>query len=288
MATTTAQVQIVISLSSVFVAAVLAYVTYQYYIETKRHTKQMRKNREAEYKPAIKGALVYKHVSIYDFVVVNTGKGAALNIKINWQVDNYPHVNTCAIPHIAPGEQHRFAVQIEDHEEADATEGVLRFEQEFRDELEGEEGILYYEGTCEDALGNIHEFEEEIDIIEAIDGRTSESLEWLQEDEMKQIRKELENIENTLGSIENSIELSGNNSLISEKMTERIYEIVNSHSKVSHQELRTLTGYSSREITRVLRRLEDGNKVVIDSEKDQFVLSNGDATIRAISDPRDE
>ena len=194
MVVTTAQAQIAISLASVIVAGVLAYVTYQYYVETRQHTAEMRKSRQAEFRPILKGALVYKHVSYYDFAIINTGKGAAHDVEAEWQVDEYPHTSTWSIPHIEPEKQHKFAIQVENDEETEGNEGMLHGEQEFRDELADSEGVLHYKATCKDALGNTHEFEENIDIIGAINGRVAGAIEWQQKDELEQIRRELEDI----------------------------------------------------------------------------------------------
>ena len=281
MVVTTAQAQIATSLASVIVAGVLAYVTYQYYAETKQHTAEMRKNREAEFRPVLKGALVYKPVSYYDFAIINTGKGAAHNVEAEWQVDEYPHINTWSIPHIESKKQHEFAVQVEDGEGTVGNEEMLRGEQDFRDELADSEGILHYEATCEDALGNTHEFEEDIDIIGAIEGRVAGAMERQRKDELEQIRRELEDIGDAIGDVEGAVEMSGNDSLIRGELTQRVRDIIESRSKVSLQELRSLTGYSRMDLGGVLHRLEGTDEIVIESESGRLSLPNAEATIRA-------
>lgn len=280
MVVTTAQAQIAISLASVVVAGVLAYVTYQYYTETKQHTAEMRKNREAEFRPVLKGAIVYKPVSYYDFAIINTGKGAAHDVEAEWQVDDYPHTSTWSIPHIAPEKQHNFAVRIEDEKETEGNEGMLHAEQEFRDELADSDGILHYEATCKDALGNTHEFQEDIDIIGAIDGRVAGAMEWQQKDELEQIRRELEDIGDAVEDVESAVEMSGNDSLIRGELTQQVRDIIESRSEVSLQELRKLTGFSRMDLSGVLRRLEEADEVAIDSEVGRLSLRNAEATIR--------
>jgi hypothetical protein len=162
--------QVLLSLASVIFAGALTYVTYRYYTETRQQTVESRRNREAEFKPVLKATLVFQPVNYYHFAIVNTGKGAAHDVQAEWQVDDYSQ-STWAIPHFASKDQFRFAVQLERNGEAQGNQGTLRSAQEFRNELADKDGILYYKATCEDALGNSHEFEEEIPLIETIDGR---------------------------------------------------------------------------------------------------------------------
>jgi|AntDeeMetagen134_2_1112570.scaffolds.fasta_scaffold00635_6 heme/copper-type cytochrome/quinol oxidase subunit 2 len=277
MAVTTAQAQLIASAASVTVAAVLAYVTYQYYRETQRHTKEMRKNREAEFKPVLKATLVHRAVSYYDFAIVNTGKGAAHDVHAEWSVDDFPHTGSWSIPHLAPEERHRFAIQLEEDRQ-----GHIRTEGEIEEALSDHPGVLHYEAGCTDALGNPHSFEEDIPLVETLKGRFENVTELLEKDERKEMRKELKKIRKSLKKVGKEIELDGNDGLIRAKMSEEVLDTVEANSEVSVQELHDLTGFSRGDLNGILRRLENANKIDIESEYERLSHPEaGDATIRS-------
>jgi hypothetical protein len=275
--------QVLLSLASVIFAGALTYVTYRYYTETRQQTVESRRNREAEFKPVLKATLVFQPVNYYHFAIVNTGKGAAHDVQAEWQVDDYSQ-STWAIPHFASKDQFRFAVQLERNGEAQGNQGTLRSAQEFRNELADKDGILYYKATCEDALGNSHEFEEEIPLIETIDGRVKGTIEWQDKDEMKEIRKKLEDIEGAIEDVSKEIELGGHDSLIRGEMTEKVHDIAESRLEVSLQEMRNLTGFSLRQLDPILRRLENTDEIEIEPEQSRYLEADAEVTIRFVGE----
>lgn len=279
MVITATQAQLAVSVASVIFAAVLAYVTYQYYRETQNHTKEMKKNREAEFKPVLKATLIHRAVSYYDFAIVNTGKGAAHDVHAKWSVDDFPHTSSWSIPHLAPGERHRFAIQLEEDRE-----GKIRAKGAIEEALSDHPGVIHYEAECTDALGNPHSFNENTPLVETLKGRVENTTELLEKDETKEMRKELEKIRKSLKKVGKEIELDGNDGLIRAKMTEEVLDIVESNSEVSVQELHDLTGFSRWDLDGILRRLENADKIEIESDTERLSLPGaGDTTIRSVT-----
>ncbi len=80
MPATPGQAQLAFSGASVVLAAVLAWVTYLYYQETKAHTEEMQKTREQEMKPVLKPTIDSYGGMIQRLEIVNTGPGAAHDV----------------------------------------------------------------------------------------------------------------------------------------------------------------------------------------------------------------
>lgn len=274
--------QILLSLASVIVAAVLAYVTYQYYTETKEQTAEMRRDRESRFKPVLKATLAHRLGGYYDFAMINTGKGAAHDVEAKWSVGDYPHESKWSIPHFAPGDQYRFAVQLTEDDGERGSGKKLQSYQEFLSELTEGDDVLEYAATCRDALGKSHSFEEDVPLVETIRGRVSGVVEWQDKDELREIRKNIDDLEGEIKKVRKSIQLDGGTSLIRGQMNEIVRSAIRSRGAITVEELRNATGLKMVDLQNTLHRLREAGDIEIgdDSESRRALFDKG-ALIRS-------
>jgi len=234
----------------------------------------MQATREAEFKPVLKGKIIFQPINYYYFAIVNTGKGAAHNIEAEWGVDGVGTSSTWRMPHIAPGEQHRFSLPLSDDEN-----DRISAEGEIKSILGEYEGILHYEAECEDALGNSHSFVEDIPILDAIEGRLAAS-EILQRDELEKIRRTLDDIPGAIEDVAGEIELSGFDEIIRAKQNELVLDALRKHDEVFLQELRDISGLTRTDLATVLRRLERTGMIEIEDGDTNLFHREAEGTIR--------
>lgn len=247
MATSTSLPQILLSVASLVFSGVLVVVTYFYYRETKKHTKEMEATREAEFKPVLKATIEPSMGLHYRFVFKNTGKGAAHDVTARWGFTHLDEDVEWSIPLVTPGQEHEFALPFSSNRISTAGQ--------IESELGGEEGKLHFEWECTDALGNCICNSEEINILETI--RKRSGVEFLQKDEQKEIRKELENLTAAAESLPEAIE----NSRTELEKTAAVINALQRMGTAERQQIRNLTGLPDREVALILSRLKDAGVV---------------------------
>lgn len=230
------QAQLATSVASVVFSGVLVLVTFLYYRETKAHTEEMAESRKAEFKPVLKGTVELKLGLHNRFYIENTGKGAAHDVEAKWGFEHLGQEVDWAIPLVNPGQRHEFPLPFGEGVNSPTThDGILS-------ELEGTDGILYFEWTCEDGLGNEIEESETIDVVRMVEARSGG--EFVMKDEQREIRKELEDVTSAIEDV--SDELSEQGSGIRE--TEAVKKELQKMGVATQEELAMATGLSRRRI----------------------------------------
>lgn len=186
-----AEAQLVTSIASVVFSAVLVLVTYFYYLETKAHTDEMEKSREADFKPVLKATVEAYPTSNYRYAFENTGQGSAHDVSARWGFTHLDYEKEWKVPLMSTGQRHTFHLPFSDS--SSVTSRV-----QIENELEDTDGTLYFEWECHDALGNRVSNREEIDVLETIQSRPGEIM---VESEESRIHGELEDLNATISNI---------------------------------------------------------------------------------------
>lgn len=261
MAVSMAQTQLAVSIASVIFSGVLVLVTYLYWQETKNHTAEMRATRKAEFMPVLT-ATVEPEFGLHNrFFIENTGKGAAHDVDARWGFDHLDAEVEWSIPLLAPGQRHEFPLPFTEDMNNISTHGGVK------SELEGSDGIIRFEWSCEDGLGNEISDENEVDVLSTVQSR--EGTEFVRKDEQRQIRKELEDLTDTVDDLPKTI-------LSLRSDTERADAVKRELEKMgsaSRTQLSGLTGIPDRDIATIVSDLKTAGVVDYSEPEDTFWYS---------------
>lgn len=250
MAVSASQVQLWVSIASVVFSGVLVLVTFLYWRETRNHTEEMRATREVEFKPILKGT-VEPNLGLHNrFYIENTGNGAAHDVEANWGFKHLDAKVEWSIPLISPGQRHAFSLPFTDDGFSDITT-----HQAVESELEGSEGILYFDWNCEDGLGNDICDREEIDVLETVSSRRG--IEYMQKDEQRQTRRELEDLTDAVEDIPKAIN-QGHDDI---RKIESVKHELQKKGSAKRHEISKLTGISDTEVASIVSNLKQAGVV---------------------------
>lgn len=270
MTITTVQAQLLIGGASVLFSAVLVIVTYFYYTETQRHTKEMRKSREAEFKPVIKGTVENWHTLHNRFAFENTGNGAAHDVTARWGFSHLDKVEEWSIPLMTPGQRHHFWLPFDGDER-------ITTNNQIEAELEDTDGTLFFEVECKDALGNVVQHKEEIQVLDTVQSRAGELLE---KDEQREIRKAIEDVSNAVGDVSSEIEMAGFEAALRRVNQDSVKEIVEQHGTLTLSELVDHSGLSQFQLVPILHRLRRSGVVDYEEENHLYGQDSLETEIR--------
>lgn len=256
-----AQAQLGASIASVIFSGVLVLVTYLYWRETKNHTAEMRATRKAEFKPVLT-ATVEPELGLHNrFFIENTGKGAAHDVNAKWGFEHLDAEVDWSIPLIPPGQRHEFSLPF--------TEGLndISTHEEVKSELEGTDGTIYFEWSCEDGLGNEVSERDEIDVLSTV--RSREGVEFVRKDEQRQIRKELEDLTDAMDDIPETISSLQSNTRRAEAVKRELEKM----GSASRNQLSCLTGIPDRDVATIVSDFKTAGVVEYDEPEDTFWYS---------------
>lgn len=242
------QTQVFVSVASVIFSAVLVVVTYLYYRETKNHTQEMQKSREAEFKPVIKPTIENWHAIHNRFAFENTGKGAAHNVTVRWGFNHLDYERKWTIPLITPGQRHHFALPFEEDRRNSTTEGQIE------NKSDGSDGILWFDVECTDALGNeVNPEKETINVLETIESRAGE---WIEKDELRETRKAIEDVSDAIEDIDDAIEMNGFEATLRRRNQKAVLKILEENKELTLSELKDHSGLLQYDLATILTRLD--------------------------------
>lgn len=251
-----AQAQLGVSIASVIFSAVLVLVTYLYWRETKNHTAEMRATRKAEFKPVLT-ATVEPELGLHNrFYIENTGKGAAHDVNARW---GFGHLDTeveWSIPLMVPGQRNKFALPFTENLNKISTH------EEVKSELEGSDGSIYFEWSCEDGLGNEIRDRSEVDVLSTVSSR--EGVEFVMKDEQREIRKELEDLTDAVDDIPKTISSLRSNIHRADAVKRELEKM----GSASRNELSGITGISDKDIATIVSDLKIAGVVNYDEPED--------------------
>ncbi|MHC3382088.1 hypothetical protein [Haloarcula sp. H-GB5] len=256
MAVSMAQAQLGVSLASVIFSAVLVLVTYFYWQETKNHTAEMRATRESEFQPVLT-ATVEPEFGLHNrFYIENTGKGAAHDVNAKWGFGHLDAEVEWSIPLISPGQRHKFSLPFtEDWND-------ISTHTEVKSELEGSDGTLYFDWSCEDSLGNKIGNRNEIDVLSTV--RARENAEFVMKDEQREIRKELEDLTDVVDDIPDTISSLRSNTCRSDAVKRELEKM----GSANRNQLSGLTGVPDRDIATIVSDLKSAGVVDYNEPED--------------------
>lgn len=258
MAVSTAQAQLAVSIASVVFSAVLVAVTYLYWRETKNHTAEMEATRKAEFQPVL-AATVEPEFGLHNkFFIENTGKGAAHEVNAKW---GFQHLDTeveWSIPLITPGQKHEFSLPFT------ADLNKISTHAEIKSELEGSDGTIYFDWSCEDGLGNEVGDRDEVDVLSTVKSR--EGVEFVRTDEQREIRKELEDLTGSVEDIPKTVSSLRSN-IHSVDAVKREIEKMGSASR---DQLSDLTGIPDQNIAPIVSDLKSAGVIEYDEPENTF------------------
>lgn len=256
-----AQAQLGVSIASVIFSGVLVLVTYWYWRETKNHTEEMRATRKAEFKPVLT-ATVEPEFGLHNrFFIENTGKGAAHDVNATWGFEHLDAEIDWSIPLIPPGQRHEFSLPFTEELNNISTH------EEIKSELEGTNGTIHFEWSCEDGLGNKISDRNQIDVLSTVKSR--EGVEFVRKDEQRQIRKELESLTDGVEDIPGAISSLHSNTQRAEAVKRELEKI----GSASRNQLSSLTGIPDRDVATIVSDFNTAGVVEYDEPEDTFWYS---------------
>jgi len=261
MPVTTTQAQLAVSIASVLFSGVLVVVTYLYWQETKNHTAEMRETRKAEFQPVLTPTVEPEYGLHNRLYIENTGKGAAHNVCAKWGFEHLDAEIEWSIPLMTPGQRHKFSLPF-----SEELTDVSTHEQ-IRSELEDTAGNIYFHWSCQDGLGNEISDSAEIDVLSTI--RSRDGVEFVMKNEQKEIRKELEDLNEAVGDIPETISSLRSN-LERSNAVKRELEKMGSATRT---ELSCLTGIPDRDLATIVSDLENAGVVDYDEPGETFWYS---------------
>lgn len=248
-----AQAQLGVSIASVILSGVLVLVTSLYWRETKNHTAEMRATRKAEFKPVLTATVEPEFGLQNKLFIENTGKGAAHDVNARWGFEHLDAEVEWSIPLVTPGQRHEFSLPFTEDLNDISTHG------EIKSELAGSDGIINFEWSCEDGLGNEIKDSDEVDVLSTV--RSREGVEFVMKNEQREIRKELEDLTDSVDNIPESIS-SLQSGIPHADAVKRELENMGSASR---NQLSSLTGIPDRDIATIVSAFKDAG--VVDYEE---------------------
>lgn len=183
--------QVIVRVLQAFIAVILAVITFLYYKETKKHTKEMKRSR----RPVIKASVFERENGFLAFRIVNTGEGAAHNIIAKWGFKNIDKLNVWEPDLLLPNEENWFWLPFD----SKATKP-----RDIRSELGENEGEIKFEVSYEDPHGEEFETTEELSVYA---GNRPYRI-YPRETELEGIQGKLGDIEDEVSNVSGSIAVS--------------------------------------------------------------------------------
>lgn len=258
MAVSMAQAQLGVSIASVIFSGVLVLVTYLYWRETKNHTAEMRATRKAEFQPVLT-ATVEPNLGLHNRLYIeNTGKGAAHKVEAKWGFEHLDAEVEWSIPLMTPGQRHEFSLPFtEDLNKISTHEQV-------KSELEGSDGIIYFEWSCEDGLDNEVSNTSKIDVLSTVESR--QGVEYVIKNEQREIRKELEDLTDTVDDIPETISSLSSNIHRADAVKRELEKM----GSASREQLSSLTGIPDRDVATIVSDFKTAGVVDYDEPDETF------------------
>ena len=161
----------------------LVIVTAYYAVQTRKTVNEMKKATEAGFLPSLKVALGWIGPVNTQLVVTNVGKGAAIGIKARFGVREFKNSERSWIwPMLMPGE----------HETMQIPVGPENYETSM-DFFKHNQSTLDLQAEYSDILGKSHSISHSLDITAQLTQFERTQVGY-KEDELAQIRKQLERI----------------------------------------------------------------------------------------------
>jgi len=255
MTISTQTASILVSVASVIFAAALTIVTYWYYVETKKQTTELKKTREADFKPVLTPTVMADGLEIY-LAVENTGNGAAHDVRMSWRFEDQEDKTDWKSPLVSADERHKFYLPFE-------TEGsrVVVPEQVIDELDEGE--MLEFEAHYDDSLGNEHSSTEELDVREIVSKRRESGGIPEKASEVR-IANELQDLNRRLNNIQNTWEV---NNFLRSANSRRILEVIDEYGPLTVGDIIDATSIKDRSVQRHLMNLSDAGIVELEGEE---------------------
>lgn len=259
-----AQAQLGVSIASLLFSGALVLVTFFYWRETKNHTAEMRATRKAEFQPVLTGT-VEPNLGLHNRLYIeNTGKGSAHKVEAKWGFEHLDTEVEWSIPLMTPGQRHEFSLPFTEDLNNISTHGQVK------SELEGSDGIIYFEWSCEDGLGNRVRNNSKIDVLSTVESR--EGVEFVMKNEHREIRKELEDLTDTIEDIPETISSLQSSTQRADTVKRELEKM----GTASREQLSSLTGIPDKNVATIVSNFKAAGVVDYD-EPDEILWYNSEA-----------
>jgi hypothetical protein len=129
-------------------------------------------------------------------------------------------------------------------------------------ELDGSDGIIEFEWSCKDGLGNEICDRDEIDVLSTVKSR--KGIEFTRKDEQRQLRKELEDLTEAVDDIPDTISSLRSNINRSDAIKRELEKM----ESASRKELSLVTGIPDRDVATIVSDLKNAGLVDYDEPSD--------------------
>lgn len=154
---------------------------------------------------------------------------------------------------ISPSQEHEFAFPFSEGKFKKSTK------EKIEKELEDVSGELYFYYECKDSLGNKFSDVQKMNLVEKIKGR--EAGEIVQKDELKEIRKSVERLKDSIEAVSDEIEMGGLEDYLRGNNVQSVIQIVKEEEQLSLGTLSNLSGIKQKKLVQILRKLKEENLV---------------------------
>ncbi len=251
------------------ISGVLAMATIAYTVATFFQILEMKRDRKVRIKPLVKPTIENKFAVHHFFAIENTGEGAAYNVEANWW-SNPDDKHTWKIPILSPGERRTFPLPFGDDDD-----GRVTTSDAIEQAADGD-STVEFRVSYDDALGNTYspcetpeESIETIDVLDTIEKREDAS-EYVDEDPIKAIADELENISDDMGNIKENLNMDDVNSMAREDLYRRVLEEVEEKENITFGHLCARIGVDSTLLTEIIYTMHQRGIVEYEGSDHRF------------------
>lgn len=265
--------QALFSLGLLVVTAVYTYYTRQQSAATRNQIGAMEAQTEASAKPYLKPTIERPDVAECNFVIQNTGNGAAHDVSASWWIGQDENKDEWGVPLLPVSRKQKFLLRGPNEQD------TLPTERDIKEAYEEEGYTLRFEASCEDIFGNSHEFEEVIDLEEAIWGREENATELLNRPPEETIAEGIDTISGNFRDIGNvAVQLRRElPSILSAYKTEQTISHLEHFGEISVDVLANLSPEDKHLVVMKMRDLAEDDLVDFDEEAGVVRLSDDDS-----------
>ena len=243
----------------------LLVATVAYSLFTKRQT-------DATARPFIKANVAFIGPVKALLEIHNTGNGAAHDVKAQWEIAN--HEREWKIPLLPPGSSHSFPIIVrEEGEQPDWVMGLDELDQ-YIDE-HGSTSVIEFHAECDDILNIHHDFDEQVDLENALWGRV-DAHERVESEPLDDISGAIGDVANAVGDVSDQIDMEGFSQTVRAQNTKTVVQTLRRHGRIRADHLAGISGISRRNLYNILPKLADADIVEYNGDRNEILYGKGE------------
>ncbi|MBZ6495634.1 hypothetical protein [Natrinema longum] len=226
---------------------------------------------EQQFTPHLTAGVNFLSLTSVQFVIQNTGNGAAFDVSAEWEVAG--EKKTWEVPNLPPGEKHGFPIIV------DGDSWLLSID-EIKNYLEenNASSVIDYRLTCEDRFEEEKEFSSSVDFGVIV--TRSESDEIWNEEPLEEISGHMRKMQRDIRKMRRYQQNNDKNEKWRKRIeqTKEIYGFIQEYDGITVEELNSLTNISEQNIRYRLQSLDDAGGVHYNSNTDTVQLASESQT----------